>query len=1284
MKLDKVTSALKKYFWFFVITITLFLAVTLSAMRIAMPHLATYIPEVEAVLSAQLNAEVTVQRMDSGWQGFGPAIRFEEVDIFQPETGLLLARANHLDVQLNVWASILQRQWVPGRLTLDGLVLTLVRTENSSLKIQGFDDVLSEKSFNIFDLAKRFRRVDIKKSFFTIDLLQGEPIDLDLKYFSLSPRGGDYRLEADLRHQTNSSRLNIIADLQGEITKPKQLEVDGYISLKSITYDGRFMHFALDNIKPERGTLNLSTWFKWKKGKWQQVIGDITLTDSVLTNGLQSMPFALSAGVAWKQQGKEQWQLIGDDISLEMNGIQSPINTFLLQAEPAKHFDLKLNAIAIDDISKYLNFSQKMPDAFSDLMQGIQASGELADIQLTTTLKENNFTDWQLGLKVNHWQQKNYGKIPSLKNISGELMLAQGYGQFNFESHNVVLASNDIFSQEIHLDAVNGLITWHDKDDVLQINASKIILDTEHFTATTGFEVLMPEDYSKTKVKLFANTGGLSTDVALTYVPVGILPPKVVAWLYASVERGNIADVSVILDGPVMEFPFRENQGQLEIRISGGDLDLTYHKDWPMLQDLSGEVVIDTKTVQAYLDSGYFYHSEIEQAKVLVKLAPITEPLYLTASGIAVGPASDLVHFLERSPLLPRMQATFDQVDIEGSLHLDLDLKVPLRALTPEQKNFNVSGVATLDRGEVQLKNWDLAFSDVEGSLSFTEKMLSATEINGMLLGKPARLDVRPVQYDSGYQMNWLLTSTFTPELLNERFPNDLWVLLSGETDYSAQFHTYIPKLDKPLQLEILTDLTGMQINTPAPLGKEKEEAVDMRFAGTQGEENASLARFEYGKLIHALIALQKTDNRYQVERGHVVLGGEAPQHLSDLEGLDISGQLEEFRLDDWLTFMKEYSPTKQTSYPEWQNAKVLIDKLHYQKYTLNNAEVSLQHELDAWNFAIDSDELLGDIIIPDATQKKPLVFDMQRCNWPALRGSTTQMEDPNSIIAFDFICHDMKIGERQLGYVRLATTPQEDGVLFSPITIRNNVGSIEATGSWLHSNGNTQTQFTGSAATDDLSHTLDNLGFSTDIRNAKGDLEFNLVWPGTPLNLDKEKLTGQIDAHLTKGRIVDVNPGFGRIIGLFSVQSLQRRLRLDFSDVFREGFSFDSFNGTATIAQGKMFTKDARLKAPSANIDISGQAGLIDQQLDFNIYMKANVDATIPAAAVAIANPIAGAAVWLAGKMFNPLGSRAYYHYHVSGTWEEPEFTDLTQEYRSKLGERAPAEEVEELEEVE
>ena len=52
--------------------------------------------------------------------------------------------------------------------------------------------------------------------------------------------------------------------------------------------------------------------------------------------------------------------------------------------------------------------------------------------------------------------------------------------------------------------------------------------------------------------------------------------------------------------------------------------------------------------------------------------------------------------------------------------------------------------------------------------------------------------------------------------------------------------------------------------------------------------------------------------------------------------------------------------------------------------------------------------------------------------------------------------------------------------------------------------------------------------------------------------------MTGQINLNVESGQFLKADPGLAKLLGVLSLQSLPRRLTLDFRDVFSEGFAFD------------------------------------------------------------------------------------------------------------------------------
>jgi uncharacterized protein YhdP len=128
------------------------------------------------------------------------------------------------------------------------------------------------------------------------------------------------------------------------------------------------------------------------------------------------------------------------------------------------------------------------------------------------------------------------------------------------------------------------------------------------------------------------------------------------------------------------------------------------------------------------------------------------------------------------------------------------------------------------------------------------------------------------------------------------------------------------------------------------------------------------------------------------------------------------------------------------------------------------------------------------------------------------------------------------------------------------------------------------------------------------------------------------------------------------------SLQSLPRRITLDFRDVFSEGFAFDSIAGSARIQDGMMSTDNLRMVGPSAAVDISGTVDLARETQKFKVRVQPALSSSISAGAAAlfIANPLLGAAVGagtlLAQKVFkDPIEQLFSYEYAVSGGWSDP-----------------------------
>ena len=128
-----------------------------------------------------------------------------------------------------------------------------------------------------------------------------------------------------------------------------------------------------------------------------------------------------------------------------------------------------------------------------------------------------------------------------------------------------------------------------------------------------------------------------------------------------------------------------------------------------------------------------------------------------------------------------------------------------------------------------------------------------------------------------------------------------------------------------------------------------------------------------------------------------------------------------------------------------------------------------------------------------------------------------------------------------------------------------------------------------------------------------------------------------------------------GRLFGLLTLQSLPRRLSLDFRDLFSEGFAFDKISATAKIDSGIVRSDDFFMTGPAADAKIKGETNLKTETQYLKVKVTPHVSDSFSLAAL-IGGPIVGAAAFVAQKILkDPFNKIAATDYIISGTWDKP-----------------------------
>jgi hypothetical protein len=132
-------------------------------------------------------------------------------------------------------------------------------------------------------------------------------------------------------------------------------------------------------------------------------------------------------------------------------------------------------------------------------------------------------------------------------------------------------------------------------------------------------------------------------------------------------------------------------------------------------------------------------------------------------------------------------------------------------------------------------------------------------------------------------------------------------------------------------------------------------------------------------------------------------------------------------------------------------------------------------------------------------------------------------------------------------------------------------------------------------------------------------------------------------------------------VVGLLNLNALTRRLRLDFRDFYKKGYSFDSINGNFVFDAGEARTDDLSVLGPTGRIDLRGSADLVAGSLDQQVTVTPKLDATLPIAGALAGGPVAGVAVLMAQQVLTKQVDRiTRFEYAVNGPWADPSIVPL------------------------
>lgn len=185
----------------------------------------------------------------------------------------------------------------------------------------------------------------------------------------------------------------------------------------------------------------------------------------------------------------------------------------------------------------------------------------------------------------------------------------------------------------------------------------------------------------------------------------------------------------------------------------------------------------------------------------------------------------------------------------------------------------------------------------------------------------------------------------------------------------------------------------------------------------------------------------------------------------------------------------------------------------------------------------------------------------------------------------------------------------------------------------------------------------LEALDSQNRLEDAPMQAQLMLGWPGGFGDFKLAKALGFVDVEVGSGRLLDVEPGVGRVLGFLNLSALKRRLTMDFTDLYGQGFAFEEMRGRVRIAEGKATLDAFTIDGPASKVIVSGSSDLVNQSFEQSVVVEPRIGSSVALASAVAGGPVVGAAVYLVDRIAgNAIDRLGRYRYRVTGPWSNPD----------------------------
>lgn len=1258
-----------------VVTVVLLLtALFLCALRLSLPMVENYRPEVQAWVSHLLARPATIETLSAHWRGWTPELDITGLKLLRDDTlgvrGESALTFERVQISIDLLNSLRSWSLAPNSIVLGGASLAVKVGADGAMFVAGMRAAQQSTPADIADdiahwLLRDGRLIFDSATVSWIDERRGEtPLLLTNVRVDLLNQGGTHRLRGSFRLPgVSQERVDFLFDASGDL---RTSDWTGQLLLSGNGIDVSRLKGVYAPVADwiVSGRSDISFWGTWNGGSLDRTKTQIKADGLLLAKSLGSL--RINGGSAELRTGFLDNGLSVDIALSELytsEGRWPDTRGSINYLSPSEFSPSRLvgrfDRARLADLVTLLKAQSPALFERAGLLARYRSNADLEDLHFALSPGEGGKDSIELTADFENLSIFEAANRPSLSGFSGRVEINGKHGVVALNQGVIDVAMAEMFNGRFLVATQGGRVSWQQLEASPRVDAYNIGFSTPELSGQFTGSAQWDQEHSAPLVSVIASL--TSEDVAglRRYIPTGALKPRLVEWLRRSIVGGRVTRGNLLIHGRAEDFPFDDGNGILEAQFTVTDGVLDYAPGWPSISGLSGELRFAGREIQASVEGGRIFDADIDTADV--SLSDLGRgAAVVKIQGAASGNASDGLAFIKESPLRSRFENQLANISVGGPIRLRLSMALPL-----DQSETQLDGTVALGGNTIDLPQLETGLKQVAGNLEFDQKGFRARDVGAVYLERPVTLEVLTTnegprnteirisgKADNRYVARHLVNAGVRTESGID--PTSWLARLKGEAPWLAVVE--VPTAGKGERRDILlrleSGLNGMQVDFPYPVGKAANESGRLSVAVNISDPERRRIRMRYGKHADAVLEMEREDGALRFQRGSLVFGGEKSA-LREQKGLYIGGRLTELVAGDWVetwrSALKPEDPGDEQR-PGLERINLDVSRLVLLGSSFQDVRIDVsQAENGTWKTRFSGEGLKGGVTVPRNWKSEPVVADFDRIDyWSAGLRSDKVITDPRSIPPIQFTSRQMNFDGRDLGLVKLVASRFEGGLDFETILLISDSFEANAAGRWHYGDRGHRSEFSLAVHSKDLGNFLSNLGFGdTNADGGTTDIMIDANWAAAPMDFELAKLSGVLHFRSSKGKLLGIERGTtGRVFGLLTVTTLPQRLSLDFTDLFEKGVSYERLEGSFSLEKGQAYTNNLMMETSTARVDIAGRTGLLTEDYDQVMTVTPRLSSSLPLAPI-----------WLAEKFLNRrLFDKAFsYKYFITGPWDNP-----------------------------